>query len=371
MSRLFTPWQLGELELPNRIVVAPMCQYSADDGTPGDWHLLHLGTLALSGAGLLMLEATAVSREGRISARDLGLYRNPNESALKKILGFVREQSDIAIGIQLSHAGRKGSSQVPWEGGKQIGSEDSDGWKTEAPSPIPHAEGEDPPLELDEEGLERVREDFVESARRAMRLALDGIEIHMAHGYLLHQFLSPLANQRGDDYGGSLENRMRFPLEVFDAVRATFSPKRPVWARISATDWVEGGWDVDSAVVLAKALKARGCAAIHVSSGGVSTAQKIELAPGYQVAFAERIRAEAQIQTIAVGLITEPEQAEAIIEAGQADAVALARGMLWNPRWPWLAAARLGGQVVAPKPYWRSQPRGHEGLFTGAQNKQR
>ncbi|MDQ2779943.1 MAG: NADH:flavin oxidoreductase/NADH oxidase [Pseudomonadota bacterium] len=371
MSHLFTPFQLGALELCNRIVVAPMCQYSADDGTPGDWHLVHLGHLALSGAGLLMLEATAVSPEGRISAQDLGLYSNPNEKGLKRILDVIRDQSDIAVGIQLSHAGRKGSSLPPWEGGRQRGPADKGGWKTEAPSPLAHAEGDDVPEALDANGLARVREDFVEAARRATRLGLSGIELHMAHGYLLHQFLSPLSNQRGDDCGGSLDNRMRFPLEVFDAVRAVFSPKRPVWVRISATDWVEGGWDLASSVELAKALKARGCAAIHVSSGGVSPLQKIELGPGYQVKFAERIKAEAGIPTIAVGLITEPEQAESIIASGQADAVALARGMLYDPRWPWHAAAKLGAQVAAPKQYWRSQPRELKDLFTAAKHGQR
>ncbi|MDE2081980.1 MAG: NADH:flavin oxidoreductase/NADH oxidase [Burkholderiales bacterium] len=370
-STLFSPWQLDALRLPNRIVVAPMCQYSAVDGTPGDWHLLHLGHLALSGAALLTLEATAVSPEGRISPADLGLYSDANEAGLAHVLAAVRAHAPIAVAIQLAHAGRKGSSRAPWDGGSQIAPDAPGGWHTVAPSALPHAPGEAAPQALDEAGLARVCADFAAGARRAARLGLDGIEIHMAHGYLLHQFLSPLANRRGDAWGGSLAGRMRFPLEVFDAVRGAFPAERPVWVRVSATDWVDGGWDLDSTVVLAQALKARGCAAIHVSSGGVSPAQKIVPAPGYQVPYAQRIKAEVGLPTIAVGLITEPEQAEAIVAGGQADAVALARAMLYDPRWPWHAAARLGGQVPAPRQYWRSQPHEFKHLFSGASFGQR
>jgi 2,4-dienoyl-CoA reductase-like NADH-dependent reductase (Old Yellow Enzyme family) len=371
MSHLFTPWQLGELQLPNRIVVAPMCQYSADEGCAGDWHMVHLGHLALSGAGLLVLEATAVSAVGRISPQDLGLYSDANEAALARVLHAVRAHAPIGVAIQLSHAGRKGSSRAPWDGGLQIRPGEPGGWQTVAPSAVPHGSGEDPPLALDREGLARVRDEFVAAARRAARLGLDGIELHAAHGYLLHQFLSPLANRRDDAYGGSLENRMRFPLEVFDAVRAAFPANKPVWVRVSATDWVEGGWDPDSTVRFGNALKARGCAALHVSTGGVSPAQKIPLGPGYQVPFAQRMKAEVGLPTIAVGLITEPAQAEAVVAEGRADAVAMARAMLYDPRWPWHAAAQLGAKVTAPKQYWRSQPREHKDLFEAASFGQR
>ena len=366
MSPLFEPLAIGNLSLANRIIIAPMCQYSAVDGTPGDWHLMHLGQLALSGAGLLIIEATAVSPEGRISPGDLGLYDDANEAGLARVLAAVRAHSPIKIGMQLAHAGRKASSRAPWEGGAQIRPDEPGGWQAVAPSAVPHSPSEEAPTALDAAGLKRLRSAFVSAARRAARLGIDGIEIHAAHGYLLHQFLSPLANRRNDEYGGSLENRMRFPLEVFDAVREAFPAERPVWARVSATDWVPGGWDIDGTVTLSHALKARSCAAIHVSSGGVSPQQVIKLGPGYQVPFAQRVKAEVGMPTIAVGMITEPEQAEAIIRSGEADAVSLARAMLYDPRWPWHAAAKLGAQVSAPKQYWRSQPREFKDLFDGA-----
>ncbi len=371
MSALFQPFKIGELELANRIVIAPMCQYSATDGSAGDWHAMHLGHLAISGAGLMLIEATAVEAEGRITPGDLGLYSDANEAALAKILAAVRLLSPIRIGMQLGHAGRKASSRKPWEGGQQIPAADPSAWPAVAPSAVPHAPGEEPPRALDAAGLARVRDAFVAAAKRAARLGIDAIEIHAAHGYLLHQFLSPLANQRTDAYGGSLENRMRFPLEVFDAVRAAFPAGRPVWARLSATDWVPGGWDIDSSVEFTKALKARGAAAIHVSSGGVSPQQKITLGAGYQVPYAQRIKAEVGLPTIAVGLITEPEQAEMIVANGEADAIALARAILYDPRWPWHAAAKLGAQVHAPQQYWRSQPREFKDLFFGATQGQR
>ncbi|MDE2394653.1 MAG: NADH:flavin oxidoreductase/NADH oxidase [Burkholderiales bacterium] len=366
MSRLFEPLQFGALRLANRIIVAPMCQYSAADGSAGDWHLIHLGSLAISGAGLLILEATAVSAAGRITPGCLGLYSDANEQALARVIGALRANSPMPLALQIAHAGRKASSRAPWDGGAQIPVDEPGGWQALAPSALAHAPGEQPPLALDAAGLERVREEFAAAARRAARLGLDGIEIHAAHGYLLHQFLSPLANRRGDAYGGSLENRMRFPLEVFDAVRAAFAAERPVWVRVSATDWVEGGWDPESTVAFARALAARGCAAIHVSSGGVSPRQRIPLGPGYQVPLAARVKAEAGLPTVAVGLITEPEQAEAIVASGQADAVALARALLYDPRWPWHAAARLGASVAAPHQYWRSQPRELKDLFENA-----
>jgi len=366
MTQLFEPLQIGNLRLANRIIIAPMCQYSASEGSATDWHLIHLGSLALSGAGLLIIEATAVSAEGRITPGDLGLYGDANEQALARVLGALRANSPIKIGMQLAHAGRKASSRAPWQGGAQIALGEPGSWRAVAPSAVPHSPGEDTPLALDAKGLQRVRDEFAAAAGRASRLGLDGIEIHAAHGYLLHQFLSPIANRREDEYGGSLENRMRFPLEIFDAVRAALPAERPVWARISATDWVPGGWDIDGTVALSKALAARGCAAIHVSSGGVSPQQAIKPGPGYQVPFAQRVKAEVGLPTIAVGLITEPEQAETIIASGEADAVSLARAMLYDPRWPWHAAAKLGARVEAPKQYWRSQPRQYKDLFENA-----
>ena len=364
--QLFTPIRIGNLTLDNRITIAPMCQYSAREGSAGDWHLIHLGQLAISGAGLLILEATAVSAAGRITPWDLGLYSDANEHALARVLQALRANSPIKIGMQLAHAGRKASSRAPWDGGAQIHPGEPGGWRAFAPSAVPHAPSEDPPIALDESGLQRVRDEFANAARRAARLGLDGIEIHAAHGYLLHQFLSPIANHRTDAYGGSLANRMRFPLEIFEVVREAFPADKPVWARISATDWVPGGWDIDGTLALSQALKARGCAAIHVSSGGVSPQQQIKLGPGYQVPYAQRVKAEVGLPTIAVGLITGPEQAESIIANGEADAVSLARAMLYDPRWPWHAAAKLGAQVKAPHQYWRSQPRELKDLFENA-----
>jgi 2,4-dienoyl-CoA reductase-like NADH-dependent reductase (Old Yellow Enzyme family) len=366
MSALFQPMKIGNLDLDNRIVIAPMCQYSATDGNAGDWHLIHLGQLALSGAALLIIEATAVLEEGRITASDLGLYSDANEAALARVLAAVRANSPIKVGMQLGHAGRKASSQSPWDGGQQIALGQPGAWQAVAPSAVPHSPHEQAPAALDAVGLARVRDGFALAARRAARLGLDGLEIHAAHGYLLHEFLSPIANRRDDEYGGSLANRMRFPLEVFDAVRAEFPADRPVWVRVSATDWVDGGWDLDSTVAFAQALKARGCAAIHVSTGGVSPQQKIALGAGYQVPHAQRIKEAVGLPTIAVGLITEPEQAEAIVAGGAADAVGLARAMLYDPRWPWHAAASLGARVQAPRQYWRSQPREYKDLFEGA-----
>lgn len=371
MSHLFEPLKLGALELENRIIIAPMCQYSAVDGNAQDWHLIHLGNLALSGAGLLIIEATAISPEGRISPVDLGLYSDENEAALGCAMDALSKQSDMPVAIQLSHAGRKGSSRAPWDGGTQILPGEPGGWKAEAPSAVPHAEGEDVPSALDDAGLERVRDDFVRAAQRAVRLGFRGIEVHMAHGYLLHQFLSPLSNQRADAYGGTLENRMRFPLEVFDAIKAAVPREIPVWVRVSATDWVEGGWDLESTLALCAALNDRGCAAIHVTTGGVSPKQKIPVGPGFQVPFAARVKAESGLPTFAVGLITEPEQAETILQDGEADAIALARAMLYDPHWPWHAAAALGAQVSAPKQYWRSAPREFPSLFKSSKIAQR
>lgn len=365
-ARLFEPLVLDALTLENRILIAPMCQYSARDGEATDWHMMHLGQLAMSGAGLLTLEATAVSPEARITAWDLGLYNDGCERALGRVLDAVREYAPIPICIQIAHAGRKASSAAPWAGGQQIPPEHPYGWRTEAPSAVAHGEDEVPPHALDAADLKRVRDEFVATAKRAVRLGIEAVELHGAHGYLLHQFLSPLSNRREDQYGGSLENRMRFPLECFEAVREAVPAGKPVWMRVSATDWVEEGWDLDQTLELARALKRRGAAAIHVSTGGLSTAQKIPVGPGYQVPFAERIKAETGLTTIAVGLITEPQQAEAILAEGKADAVSLARAMLYDPRWPWHAAAELGAQVRAPKQYWRSQPHQYKDLFKSA-----
>ena len=361
-SALFEPITLAGLTLPNRIVVAPMCQYSAVEGDAQPWHTIHLGQLALSGAGLLILEATAVEAEGRITPGDLGLYSDANERALGGVLAAIRGYSTMPLGVQLGHAGRKASSHAPWEGGQQMVLADG-GWVCVAPSAVPHNPGEQPPAALDRAGLDRVRDAFAATARRAHRLGLQFIELHAAHGYLLHQFLSPVANRRTDEYGGSVANRLRFPLEVFDAVRHAVPAAVPVGLRVSATDWVADGLDIEQTVELARALKARGADFIHVSSGGVSPAQTIAIGPGYQVGFAARVKAETGLPTIAVGLITEARQAEAIVADGQADMVALARGLLYDPRWPWHAAAELGASVTAPKQYWRSLPPGLGKLF--------
>ena len=361
--QLFTPFKVGKLDLVNRIVIAPMCQYSAVDGCMTDWHLIHLGHLALSGAALMMLEAAAVTPEGRITYADVGLYDDASEAAIARTLDSVRRWSDMPIGIQLSHAGRKASCEVPWKGGGQIAPGADKGWQTEAPSPAGFLPDDAPPTALDREGLARLRDAFAVAATRAARLGIDAIQLHAAHGYLLHQFLSPLANHRDDDYGGSLENRMRFPLEVYDAVRAAFPADRPVTMRVSGTDWVEGGWDGEQTVAFAKALEARGCDAIHVSSGGLSPDQQIPVGPSYQVPLARQVKQAVGIPVVAVGLITDYEQAEAIIGTGDADLVALARTLLYDPRWPWHAAAHLGGHVKAPNQYLRSQPRQYKDLF--------
>lgn len=371
MSTIFSPLRIGGLTLENRIVVAPMCQYAVDDGSANDWHMAHLGALSHSGAGLLTIEATAVSAEGRISPRDLGLYSDDNEAALARVLTAIRARSEMPVAIQLGHAGRKASSRSPFEGGAQIGAAEPDGWRCVAPSAVPHGPDDEAPEALDEAGLARVREEFVIAAKRSVRLGLDGIELHMAHGYLLHQFLSPLSNQRNDGYGGDIAGRMRFPLEVFEAVRAAVPAETPVWVRLSAVDWAPGGLEIDDTLAVCHALKDAGCDALHVSSGGLSTAQKIPVAPGYQVHLAKAAKQATGLPTIAVGLITEPKQAEEIVASGQADAVAMARAFLWNPRWPWHAAAELGAKVRAPRQYWRSAPMGVEPPFEGFAHGQR
>jgi 2,4-dienoyl-CoA reductase-like NADH-dependent reductase (Old Yellow Enzyme family) len=355
--KLFEPLRIGSLELANRIVIAPMCQYSAVDGRMSDWHLIHLGQLALSGAALLTIEATAVRPEGRISYADVGLWDDATEAAMHVVLESIRRWSTMPIAIQLAHAGRKASTDLPWHGGKPIAPGYANGWQTVAPSAIPFNPGDPVPRALARSDIDEIRDAFAQAAHRAARLGIDAIQIHAAHGYLLHQFLSPLSNRRDDAYGGSLENRMRFPLEVFDAVRAAFPAQRPVSVRVSGTDWVPGGWDIEQTVAFSRALQARGCSTIHVSSGGLDPAQAIPVGPGYQVPLARAVKQAVDIPVVAVGLITEFDHAEAIIANGDADLVALARGILYDPRWPWHAAAHLGATIVAPPQYLRSQPR--------------
>jgi 2,4-dienoyl-CoA reductase-like NADH-dependent reductase (Old Yellow Enzyme family) len=362
MSALFSPLKLRDVTIPNRIVVSPMCQYVAVDGEANSWHTVHLANMALSGAGMLIIEATAVEPAGRITPGDLGLWDDRTEAALKTAVDTVREHSRIPVVLQLGHAGRKASSDVPWKGG-QLLSVEKGGWPTFAPSPIPQKEGEVAPIELDREGLERLRKAFADATRRAVRLGVDGIELHAAHGYLLHEFLSPISNRRTDEYGGSLENRMRFPLEIFDIVRAELPESKPLGVKVSATDWMDEGWDVIQTIAFSRELKSRGVDWVDASSGGISPKQKIVTGPSYQVPFADSIKFSTGVTTMSVGLITTPAQAEDVVSSGSADMVALARGMLYNPRWGWHAAAELGATVDAPPQYWRAPPHEHAGIF--------
>jgi 2,4-dienoyl-CoA reductase-like NADH-dependent reductase (Old Yellow Enzyme family) len=360
---LFTPVKIGPLELRNRIIIAPMCQYSATDGCMNDWHLVHLGHLAISGAAMLTIEATAVLPEGRITYADVGLYNDATESAMRRTLDAIRHCSDIPVAIQLNHAGRKASSEVPWKGGDQFPPNVPLGWQTEAPSSVPYADGQAAPDALDRDGLRRILEAFVAAARRADRLGIDGIQLHVGHGYLLHQFISPLSNRRNDEYGGSLANRMRYPLEVFTAIREAFPANKPVTVRISGTDWVHGGWDIEQTVAFAENVEKLGCDAIHITSGGLHPAQQIPVGPNYQVPLARAVKQVTKMPVVAVGLITGFEQAEAIVGTGDADLIAIARAILYDPRWPWHAAAELGARIRAPSPYLRSQPRRFKDLF--------
>ncbi len=329
-----------------------MCEYSCDDGVANDWHLVNLGHYSLSGPGLVIFEATAVNPEGRITDRDLGLYSDECEAGMARTVAFIRRWTRSKIGVQLAHAGRKASTLPPWEGG---GSASGDrAYQTFAPSAIPYGDWHTPAA-LDEAGLQKLRVDYVAAAQRAARLGIDVIEMHFAHGYLGHQFLSPLTNQRTDAYGGSLENRMRFPLELFDAVRAVWPEDRPLGVRISATDWAPGGWDVESSIVFVKALLQRGCDFVDVSSGGLVPHQKISVGPGYQVPFSLTIKRATGAATVAVGMITEPAQAEMILSSGEADFIAIARGFIRNPRWTWDAADELGGNPFVPPQYERGR----------------
>ena len=360
---LFDPIALRELVLPNRIVVSPMCQYSAIDGCATDWHLAHWTQLLESGVGLLLTEATAVSPEGRITPHCLGIWDDAGAEAFAATLRRARAQMPgVPVGIQLAHAGRKASSQRPWDGGKLL-APGAGGWETVAPSALPYAVGEAAPIALDLAAMARIRDAFVAAARRAADIDLDAAEIHMAHGYLLHQFLSPLANHRDDAYGGRLDHRLRYPLEVFAAVREAWPASRPLGVRVSATDWAQGGWSLDETIVLAHRLKAAGCDWIDVSTGGLTPAQHIVPGPGFQVPFARSIREATGMTTMTVGMITEPQQADAIVANGDADLVALGRALLWNPRWPWHAAAELGATVVAPPQYVRGAPRNAAAVF--------
>ncbi|WP_200551447.1 NADH:flavin oxidoreductase/NADH oxidase [Kosakonia sp. LAM2021] len=360
MSQLFTEVNIGDVALDNRIVIAPMCQYSAEEGKATAWHRIHLGNLALSGAGLLIIEATAVEPQGRISPQDLGLWDDETEQALRVVLDDIRQYSPVKIGIQLGHAGRKASVSAPWLGGKQLSPQEG-GWQTISASALAHDPAERSPLEMTKQDLARVKQAFVDSALRAVALGIEVIEIHAAHGYLLHQFLSPLSNQRSDEYGGSLENRLRFTQEVFSAVREAVPASVAVGIRISATDWVEGGWDLEQSVVLTKKIEAQGGAYVHVSSGGLSPLQSIKVTAGYQVPFAKALRQQTNMPVIAVGLITEPQHAEEILQQGEADLIALARGALYDPRWPWHAAAALHGAVHIAPQYRRAEPHGVKG----------
>ena len=355
-SQLFAPLRIGGLELPNRITVAPMCQYSAVEGSMGDWHIMHLGSLAISGASMLVMEATGVTPEGRITPHCPGLYSDANEAAMRRVVEFVRGISPVVLGVQLAHAGRKASSHRPWQGhGPLTGDEGA--WQTLAPSAVPLAAGWPAPQEMSRSEMRALTAAFVAAAQRAARIGLDFVELHSTHGYLLSEFLSPLSNRRSDEYGGSLENRMRYPLEVFRAIRAAFPAGRPGGAKISGTDFADGGFTPDEAVAYARALKAEGCAYVTVSGGGVVLDAKIPVGPGYQLPFAERVRKETGIVTGAVGLISDPQQAEAIIAGGQADFVSLARAMLFNPRWPQHAAVALGVEVAWPPQYERASPK--------------
>ena len=353
MSALFTPLRLREVTLRNRIAVSPMCQYSAREGVPTSWHLVHLGSRAVGGAGLVIAEASAVSPAGRISPDDSGLWTDAQAEAWAPIARFVADQGAVP-GIQLAHAGRKASTDAPWRGGRPV-AEGAGGWRPVAPSALRFADDYPLPRELATDELGAVVGAFRDAARRAEQAGFQLVEIHMAHGYLLHQFLSPLTNRRTDGYGGSLENRMRLALEVARAVREAFPVERPVFARISATDWVEGGWDLEQSVALARALGENGVDVVDCSSGGAVPQAKVPLGPGYQVPFAAAIRERAGIATGAVGLITEPEQAEAIVASGQADLVLFAREMLRDPYWPLHAARALGADVGWPVQYLRAR----------------
>jgi 2,4-dienoyl-CoA reductase-like NADH-dependent reductase (Old Yellow Enzyme family) len=354
MSLLFTPLRLREVTFRNRIFVSPMCMYSAEEGVPNDWHLVHLGSRAVGGAALVMAEATGVSPEGRISPGDTGIWNDDQMAAFKRITGFISSRGAVP-GVQLAHAGRKASTQVPWKGGRPLSASEG-AWTTLGPSAIPFDDGFPASREMTVEDIDRVVSKFVAATGRAVRAGFQVVEVHAAHGYLLHEFLSPLSNHRTDAYGGPLENRARFAVRVARAVRLAFPPDRPVFVRISATDWVEGGWDLAQSIELSKLLKKEGVDLVDCSSGGNVPKADIPLGPGYQVPFAEAIRRDAGIPTAAVGMITEARQAEEILASGRADVVVMARAFLRDPYWPMHAAQELGDDVDWPDPYLRAKP---------------
>jgi len=353
MPHLFSPLKIKSIELKNRIVVSPMCEYSSEDGFANNWHLVHLGSRAVGGAGLIITEATAVSPEGRISFADLGIYKDEHIDKLKEIADFIHQHGAVA-GVQLAHAGRKASHIEPWNGGAQIPSNQPNGWKAVAPSPIPFSDSEEAPLALDKAGIEKVKTDFKAATLRAIAAGFKVIELHAAHGYLVHQFLSPISNHRTDEYGGVFENRIRLLLEIIETVQSIWPEDNPLFVRISATDWTEGGWTVADSVALAKILKDKGVDLVDCSSGGNVAGAKIQLKPGYQVEFSEDVRATG-ISTGAVGLITEPKQADDVIKNGQADLVFFARQMLRDPYFPLHAARELGQEIKWPVQYERAK----------------
>ena len=354
-SLLFSPIDLRSVRLHNRIVVAPMTQFSADDGVAGDWHLMHLGQFAVSGAAMVLTESTYVAANARNAKSCLSLYSDEQERAVARIADFFDTYGDAAFGVQLCHAGRKASAREPWKGGGPLPVEDG-GYRAVAPSDVPISEKWPSPTPLTEESIATVIESFASAAERARRAGAKVIELHGAPGYLIHQFLSPLTNRRNDGYGGELRNRMRFALDIYDAVRAVWPDDLPIGIRVSATDWVEGGWSVEETIELARELDGRGCDYIHVSSGGLSPAQKITIGPGYQTKFAAAVKAAVDMPVITVGQISNPHQAETILRTDQADMIALARPMLFNPRWAWHAAHELGEDVPYPRQYDRGHP---------------
>jgi len=352
LSKLFSEVSLRGLTVANRVVVSPMCQYNAIDGSANDWHLMHLGQYSMGAGGLVITEATHVSPEGRISPQCLGLYSDENERELKRVLDFCREYGVVSMGTQLAHAGRKASTRIPLEGGGSL-DEGEGAWQTVGPSAIPYGEWHTP-QEADRAALDKIKQDFVDATIRSDRLGFELIEVHGAHGYLLHQFCSPLSNQRSDEYGGSLDNRIRFPLEVFEAMRAVWPDDKPMGMRITGTDWVDGGWTLDDGVHFAKALGEVGCDFVDVTTGGVDPRQQITVGPGYQVPYAREIKKQSGLHTWAVGMITEAQQAEDILQAGDADMIAMARSIMRNPRWAWHAAEELGAETPWSRMYARA-----------------
>ncbi|MHA3057576.1 NADH:flavin oxidoreductase/NADH oxidase [Acinetobacter sp. ANC 5584] len=368
MSKLFEAIQFADLSLINRVIIAPMCQYSATEaGEVSYWHEQQWANYALSGAGLCIVEATAVQAEGRISYADLGLWNDQQRDQIKALLAKVKSISPMPFGVQLAHAGRKASTDKPWHGRGQFAPEHAHGWKTVAPSAVPFSEQDLAPHALILDEIQTVKQDFAAAAQRAVDAGFELIEVHAAHGYLMHQFLSPLSNLRQDQYGGSLENRMRLTLEVLEAILQVVPQGFPVGVRISATDWMESqaeaSWTLESSIELARQLEKAGAAYVHVSSGGLHEKQQIDIEPNYQVPFATEIKQHIHIPVIAVGLITEAQQAELIVRHHQADAIALARAILYDPRWVWHAAASLGEPVQIAPQYLRCQPHGFKNLF--------